>query len=167
MFFTTSFKCYFFIIFYCFFVFIFFIFSPSRSLGLTVSLSLSVALSFSTQQSYPPPATSHHNSNEHHNDQRPMPIKSMTTPAKLMIHESRPTNLDPQNQITLLDHNHWTIRPWPTTDDHCRTTTIVGPQPSKERRNTKEERSESCWEYIYIYILTIQIQWDVIDNSPL
>ena len=100
------------IIFYSFFVFIFFILSPSLPLGLTVSLLLD--LTVSTQQSYPPLATNHHNSKDHHNDQRPMPIKSMThadetnqvdDPRQLtrrsvlvmsMIHERRPTNLDPQ-----------------------------------------------------------------------
>ena len=81
IFFTTSFKYYFFIIFYSFFVFIFFILSLS---GLTISLSPSLPLRLTvlTQQSYPPLATSHHNSNDHHNDQRPMLIKLI----KLKIH---------------------------------------------------------------------------------
>ena len=89
-FFTTSFKYYFFIIFYSFFVFIFssslsgltVSLSPSLPLNLTVSPSLLLGLTVSTQQSYPPLATSHHNSNDHHNDQRPMLIKLI----KLKIH---------------------------------------------------------------------------------
>ena len=101
IFFTTSFKYYFLIIFYSFFVFIFFI------------LSLPLGLIISTQQSYPLPPTSHHNSNNHQNDQRPTPIKSMThvdetnqvddprrstrrsTPVTSMIHKPKPMNLDP------------------------------------------------------------------------
>ena len=104
-FFTTSFKYYFFIIFYSFFVFIFFILSLSLvslslSLSLLVSLSLPLRLTVSTQQSYPPSATSHHNSNDHHNDQRPMLIKSI----KLTIHV---------DQLNDLHRSRW----WSTNTD--------------------------------------------------
>ena len=156
IFFTTSFKYYFFIIFYSFFVFIFFILSlqshclspsPSLPLSLTVSPSLLLGLTVSTQQSYPPLATSHHNSNDHHNDQRPtlmrpMPIKLMThtdeidqvNDPRMQTHELRPTNLDPQNRRSTSPKH---IKPRPTTIAEAQSS-----MEHRERREKKEVREE-------------------------
>ena len=94
-FFTTSFKYYFFIIFYSFFVFIFFILSLwSHCLSLSLSISLSLPLSFSVSLSQPsnptyrwPPATTIPTTITTIRDPRRSSRWSIpTTLIKLMIH---------------------------------------------------------------------------------
>ena len=122
IFFTTSFKNYFFIIFYSFFVFIFFILSLS---GLTISLSLPLGLTISPSWSHclslfvslsQPSNHTHHrplatqfqrpsqqlktHADETHADQidqvdDPRRSTQRSTPVTLMIHERRPMNPDP------------------------------------------------------------------------
>ena len=159
-FFTTSFKYYFFIIFYSFFVFIFFILSLwSHCLSLSLSISLSLPLSFSVSLSQPsnhthhwPLATTIPTTTTTIRDLRwwdpcrsswwptlMRSIKSMihaghVNDPRTQTHELRPTNLDPKNrQSTSLKH----IKPQPTT--------IVEAQSSaehRERREKKEVREE-------------------------